>query len=218
VLAQAAGLALLAALSPTALLIVAVYLGSARPRATVACYLAGAIVMTAVTAIVVVVAVRDGGLYLPSNRAPRYGLRLGLGVLAIGAAVLAARRKPRPPDPAKPSKGLMSRLVARPRPVAAVLAGVVVFAPSPTFLAAVQVVATSPSDLAVSSLGLVMIVAVTVTFVWLPLFAHLAWPEQTARGLAVVNGWLRAHGRQVVVAALAVAGAYLIVNGLSGLL
>jgi hypothetical protein len=34
VIEQAAGLALLAALSPTALLIAAVYLGSARPRLT----------------------------------------------------------------------------------------------------------------------------------------------------------------------------------------
>jgi hypothetical protein len=36
VIEQAAGLALLAALSPTALLVAAVYLGSARPRLTAA--------------------------------------------------------------------------------------------------------------------------------------------------------------------------------------
>jgi hypothetical protein len=40
-LAEAAGFAFLAALSPTALLIAAIYLGSARPRRTVLCYLAG---------------------------------------------------------------------------------------------------------------------------------------------------------------------------------
>ena len=39
---QAAGLALLAALSPTTLLVSAVYLGSARPRLVAAAYLAGA--------------------------------------------------------------------------------------------------------------------------------------------------------------------------------
>lgn len=49
-LADAVGLALLAALSPTVLLIAAVYLGSARPRLTASCYLAGAVMMSIVTA------------------------------------------------------------------------------------------------------------------------------------------------------------------------
>ena len=39
-LLQAAGFAVLAALSPTALLITAIYLGSARPRTTALAYLA----------------------------------------------------------------------------------------------------------------------------------------------------------------------------------
>ena len=51
-IAQAAGLAVLAAISPTALLLAAVYLGSARPRATVLCYLAGALVMSVAIGIV----------------------------------------------------------------------------------------------------------------------------------------------------------------------
>jgi hypothetical protein len=45
VIAQAAGLAVLAALSPTALLAAAVYLGSARPRQTTLFYLLGAMLM-----------------------------------------------------------------------------------------------------------------------------------------------------------------------------
>ena len=45
-LLQAAGLALLASLSPTALLLVAVYLGSDRPRLIAAFYLAGAVAMS----------------------------------------------------------------------------------------------------------------------------------------------------------------------------
>jgi hypothetical protein len=42
-LLQAAGFAVLAALSPTALLITAIYLGSARPRTTALYYLAGVV-------------------------------------------------------------------------------------------------------------------------------------------------------------------------------
>ena len=47
-IAEAAGLALLAALSPTALLVAAVYLGSDRPRQTGLAYLAGAVLMSLV--------------------------------------------------------------------------------------------------------------------------------------------------------------------------
>ena len=54
-LAQAAGFAFLAALSPTALLVAAVYLGSGRPRLTAVCYLAGAVLMTLIIGILVLV-------------------------------------------------------------------------------------------------------------------------------------------------------------------
>jgi hypothetical protein len=55
-LVQAAGLAVLAAISPTVLLVAAVYLGSARPRQTLLAYLAGALLMSVVMGIVVLVA------------------------------------------------------------------------------------------------------------------------------------------------------------------
>jgi Sap-like sulfolipid-1-addressing protein len=92
VLAQAVGLAFLAALSPTALLVTAVYLGSARPRLTALCYLAGALPMTLVIGSVVLVALRSGHLERPEQHAPRDGLRLGLGLLMLarGAVVSPA--------------------------------------------------------------------------------------------------------------------------------
>jgi len=60
-LIQAAGLALLAALSPTALLVAAVYLGSARPRLVTAFYLAGAVLMSLVMGVCDEVYVLDLG-------------------------------------------------------------------------------------------------------------------------------------------------------------
>ncbi len=81
--AEAAGFAVLAALSPTALLVIAVYLGSAQPRRTGGDYLAGAILMSIITGLIVFVALRASGLTQPSEREPRYGLRFGLGVLAL---------------------------------------------------------------------------------------------------------------------------------------
>src|SRR5215831_4249230 len=134
-LLQAAGFAVLAALSPTALLITAIYLGSARPRTTALCYLAGAVLISTVMGAAVLLLLRYGQFQLPGNRTPRYGLRLGLGLLILASIAVVARRKPRllglpgPPSPAPPGqpgqpgqgqgKGIVSRLVASPAPVTA---------------------------------------------------------------------------------------------------
>jgi hypothetical protein len=93
-LLQAAGFAVLAALSPTALLITAIYLGSARPRTTALCYLAGAVLISTVMGIAVLL-LRYGHFQLPGHRTPRYGLRLGLGLLILATIAVVARRKPR---------------------------------------------------------------------------------------------------------------------------
>ena len=69
-LIQSAGLALLAALSPTALLVAAVYLGSARPRQTGLFYLAGAVIMSVVMGVVILVALRSAGLNHPDSTLP----------------------------------------------------------------------------------------------------------------------------------------------------
>src|SRR6516165_7366229 len=151
-LAQAAGFAVLAALSPTALLITAVYLGSAQPRTTVLCYLAGAVLVSTVLGIGLLLVLRYGHFQLPGNRTPRYGLRLGLGLLILAAIAVVARRKPillglpgqpgqpLPPGQSGQGKGIVSRLVSSPSPLTAVVVGLLVFGPGVTFIAAVQVI------------------------------------------------------------------------------
>jgi threonine/homoserine/homoserine lactone efflux protein len=214
---QAAGFALLAAISPTALFVMAVFLASANPRLTALAYVAGAFVMTIVMAIVVLYVLRSTGLNLPHNHNPRYEFRLVLGVLALAGAVLLARRKrPVEPDPAKPSQGLMSRLISRPNARTAFGAGVLLFAPSATFIAAVQVPATARAAVPLTALTLVIIILLTCMVVWLPLLCYLAAPDKTTRWLKTVNDWLRAHGKKIGVYALEVGGLVLIINGALG--
>ena len=171
-LAQAAGLALLAALSPTALLIAAVYLGSARPRQTSSFYLVGAVVMSVVMGIIVLVVLRSAGLDNAPQRAPRYGLRLGLGIVLLGAAMfVAARRRRPPPDPAKAKQGRVSRMVANPAPRSAFLVGILVFAPGVSFIAALQVIATAKASVDLTVLATVIVVIINVLLVWLPWYS-----------------------------------------------
>ena len=229
-LAQAAGFAVLAALSPTALLITAVYLGSAQPRTTVLCYLAGAMLVSTVLGIGLLLVLRYGHFQLPGNRTPRYGLRLGLGLLILAAIAVVARRKPillglpgqpgqpLPPGQSGQGKGIVSRLVSSPSPLTAVVVGLLVFGPGVTFIAAVQVIATARAGIPLSALGLVIVVVINAAFIWLPFLAYLAAPELTTRKLTAFNGWLRAHGRILLSLALLVAGVILVVNGLVGLI
>jgi Sap, sulfolipid-1-addressing protein len=216
-LIQATGLALLAALSPTALLVAAVYLGSARPRLTAAVYLAGAVAISLVFGVVILVVLRSAGLNHPDQHAPRYGLRLGLGIVLLAAAAIVARRKPRPPDPAKPKQSLVSRMVASPTPLNAFFVGVIVFAPGVTFLAALQVIATARAGFGLTALALIIVVVINVLLVWLPIAFHIAVPGVTTRFLVAFNGWLQAHGRIILTVVMLAAGLIMVGNGVYGL-
>jgi hypothetical protein len=213
---QALGFALLAGLSPTALVVATVLLASANPRRTVLFFLAGAVLMTVVVGVAIFVALRAGGLQHADEREPRYGLRLGLGALAVAASLVLASRKPRPKDPNK-KPNLVSRLVARPAPQTAFAAGLVVFTPSITFIAAIQVIATAEESLAVVALAAALVVAVVVVLAWLPLLLYILAPDATTRTLKVIDGWLRDHGRTVLIAGLALGGIALVVDGALGL-
>lgn len=221
--AEAAGFAVLAALSPTALLVIAIYLGSDRPKRTGSYYLAGAVLMSVITGVIILVALHAGGLSRPSERQPRYGLRLGLGVLALAASafIMARRRRladPGEEDSGKQGKGILSRMIANPSPKTAFIVGLLLFSPSVTFIAAIQAIATARASVELSALALAIVVVLNVLLVWLPILAHLAFPDWTTRTLTAFNGWLRAHGQILAALAAAAAGVVLTVNGLTGLL
>ncbi len=216
-LVQAAGLALLAALSPTALLVAAVYLGSARPRLTATFYLIGAVAMSLITGVVILVVLRAAHLNGSHDHTPRYGLRLGLGILLLVAAVVVARRKPKPPDPAKPASGIVNKLVANPAPLSALAVGLLIFAPGVTFLAALQVIATSNASDFLTGLAVIIVVVINVLLVWLPIVLHIVAPDRTTRYLTAFNGWLRAHGRAILITVLIVVGLIMVGNGIYGL-
>ncbi len=213
---QAAGLALLAALSPTTLLVSAVYLGSARPRLVGAAYLAGAIIMSLAMGLVVIAILRNTGLNLRSGRTPRYGLRLGLGLVMLAAGAVLARRKPKLPDPDK-KEGLVSRMIANPAPGSAFAVGLLLFAPGITFIAAVQVIATANASIELTTVAIIVVVVINALLVWLPLLVHIFAPGVTTRNLTAFNRWLRANGNKILIVVLIVGGVIVAVNGILGL-
>jgi hypothetical protein len=133
----------------------------------------------------------------------------------VGAVV--ARRRPRPPDPSRPGRGIVARLLASPAPGTAIAAGLVIFTPALTFIAAIQVVATAQAGPALSAVGLILIIVIYVASIWLPFLAYLVAPELTSRKLTAFNAGLVAHGRAILVIGLMVAGAALAADGVFGL-
>lgn len=215
---QAAGLALLAAFYPPAMLIAATYLVSARPGKMVLLYLAGGLLMVTIIGTIALIAIRAGGLSHVGQQPTRYGLRLGLGIVALVAAVLIIRRKPRPADPDGQKKpGLVAKLSAEPRPRTAFVVGILVFGPSVSFIAAVQVVATAKASLAATVGAMAMVIVLTVAFAWLPLIAYLFAPDATVRRLAAFTAWLRRNRQAVLAGAVGAIGVVLTVQGIVGL-
>jgi Sap, sulfolipid-1-addressing protein len=216
VLGQAAGFAVLAALSPQVLLAVAVYLGSPNPRRTMLIYLAGAITMTVILGIVILIAIHAGGLNQPRQRQPRYGLRLGLGVVALAAGIFMARRKPKPEKKDK-KPSLIKRIMTHPAPIAAFAVGMLLFLPSASFVAAVQVIATARASIGLIVLAMAVVVIIDVAFVWLPFGFFLAAPNATARYVRTADAWVGAHSRVIIVGVLIIVGLLLIVDGATNL-
>jgi hypothetical protein len=89
------------------------------------------------------------------------------------------------------------------------------FVCSVTFITAVQVIATSRSGLAMTVLGLMIVVLLYAGSAWLPYLLYLSSPEATTRRLRALNGWLVAHGSQLYLSAIVVGGVVVTINGAS---
>ena len=144
-----------------------------------------------------------------SRRSPRYARAVWLAAVCGVTA--------RPPDPGKPATGIVSKMVADPAPLSAFLVGLLIFAPGVSFLAAVQVIATARAGFDLTVIALVIVVVLNVLLVWLPIVFHLVFPRATTRYLTAFNGWLRAHGKLILVCVLVAVGGIMVINGIYGL-
>jgi hypothetical protein len=109
-------------------------------------------------------------------------------------------------------------MVANPAPLSAFLVGVLIYAPGITFLAALQVIATSRASPELTVLALLVVVVIYALLVWLPIVVYLIAPTVAGRYLTVFNGWLRTHGKTIVVWVLVVVGAIMVGDGIYGLI
>jgi Sap, sulfolipid-1-addressing protein len=211
---QAIPLALIASLSPLGLTVLLLLAQADRYRGRVLVFLAGAALCTLAVGFAIVFALHGIGLGLRTHRTPRYGLRLAVGLILIGAAVLLARR------PARSRSG-QSRLTRAARDgglIAAFIVGVAMALPSPSYLSALQEVGSSGLSTVAVTVWVLLIVALTLITIEIPAVVLLLAPDWSLPRLTALHGWLGRNGRALLVLVLAVLGGWQFIEGLTGLI
>jgi Sap-like sulfolipid-1-addressing protein len=211
---QAIPLALTASLYPFGLAVLLLLAEAERYKGRVTVFLAGAAICTLAIGFAVVFALHGAGLGQQSQQSPRYGLRLGLGVAFVVVAVILARR---PPKPKKEGESRVTRAARQGGLIAALIAGIVLYLPSPTYLSALQVVGSSKLSTAATAAWVVIVVAITLITIWVPTLVIVLAPGWSKPKLAALNSWLSRNSRTLLVVVLAVLGIWQIIDGIVGL-
>jgi Sap, sulfolipid-1-addressing protein len=214
---QAIPLALVSSLYPLGLVALLLLFGATRPRARSVVFLIGAAVCLLTVGFIFVFVVRGAGLSDGSNSTPRYGLRLGLGVLFLVGAWLLARRPPKErTTDAQPSR--ISKAVAGSGLLAVFVVGLAMYTPSPTYLAALDVVGGTKMSTAATAAWVVIVVVLVLITIEVPVALYLVAPGWTIPRLQALNEWLDRNGRTLLVYVLAALGVWQVIDGLVGLL
>jgi hypothetical protein len=214
---QAIPLALISSLYPFGLVALVLLLGASRPRARAVVFLMGAAVCLLVVGFLLVFVLARLGINHSDNSTPRYALRLGIGVLFLLGAWALARRPPRPKQPAdQPSR--VSKTIASSSLFAVFVLGVALYTPSPTYIAALDVIGGTKMSTAATLVWVVIVVMLVLITIEIPIVLYIAAPGWTIPKLEALNGWLDRNGRTLLVYVLAVLGVWQIVDGLAGLL
>jgi len=79
------------------------------------------------------------------------------------------------------------------------------------------VIATAEASIDLTALALIIVVVINVLLVWLPIVFHLVAPAAATRYLTAFNGWLRGHGKLILIGVLVAVGGIMVINGIYGL-
>lgn len=222
---QVFALALEAALYPTLLAAVVIFLAQPRRRVLLGSYLAGGLTISIALGLVLVLALQGSGMVHTSRAPLSWTLDLAIGGLALLAAVALAtradqrvrqRRQARKPlTPVSDNRDPWSqRILARGSVPIVFFTGLVINLPGAAYLVALKDIAaahhaTVEAILLIVAFNLIMFVLAEVPFVGL-----LVAPARTEALVVQVDGWLSRNGRHLATVLAAVLGVYLVVRGI----
>jgi Sap-like sulfolipid-1-addressing protein len=151
---------------------------------------------------------------------PAVDLAAGLVLLVLAAVGRRGDREARPaeesPDRQRP---WTERMLGRGTGRVAFLVGVVLnLVPGVVAVVGYSQIARLGVGAGTEVLLVVLFNLIMFTLVEAPLVGYLTVPDWTARHVYRLNAWLRSHGREAIAWTAAVAGIYLALRGLAGLL
>jgi hypothetical protein len=150
-------------------------------------------------------------------------VQVGIGVLALLVAGLIAMGFPRRSQAARQENTALSRLTARARDAirggslwVGFLAGVALATPL-QYVAALAAILVSGAD-AVTQIGaLIVYHLVVLALAEIPLVGSLVAPTATYAAILRLHDWVSVHRRRLTAVIVATIGAFLFVNGVSGI-
>lgn len=149
-------------------------------------------------------------------------VQIGVGVLALLIAALIALGFPRLTRAPRPKNSALSRLTARVGDAlrggslwVAFLAGVALATPL-QYVAALAAILVSDADAATQIGALIVYHLVVLAFAEIPLVGSLIAPATTYTVMLRLHDWVIVRRRQLTAVIVATIGAFLFVNGVSG--
>jgi arginine exporter protein ArgO len=101
--------------------------------------------------------------------------------------------------------------------VAVLVAGILLYLPSPIYLSALQVVGSSKPTTAATVAWVFIVVAITLTTIWLPTLVIVLAPGWSKPRLGALNSWLSRNSRKLLIVVLVLLGVWQIIDGIVGL-
>jgi hypothetical protein len=213
---QAIPLALIASLYPFGLAALFLLFRATRPRARAGAFLAGAAVCTLAVGYLFVFVLRNAGTSDSSQQTPHYALELAIGVVFLVGAWFVAHHVPKPKSDDQPSR--ITRAASGSGLFAVFVVGIAMYTPSPTYLAALEVVSSSRLSDPAAAIWVLIVVLLLLITIEIPILLFWLAPDWTVPRLATLNDWLARNGRTLFAVVLAVLGAWELIRGLVGIL
>jgi hypothetical protein len=220
-LSEAVPLALSAAFYPPAILVLILLLASDHPRRLVYSYFAGAALIVVSVGVVFLGVLAGSGATTQDSSSASAGVEIALGVLLVALSIWAWARRDRPP--AEPDENAEASRLAQWSHRAttsarwAFVLGIVMYLPSPLYLAAIKAIADSGDSTASQLTAVLICAACVMLFVEIPAIALLLRPDGLQKRLEHMRDWLGRNGWRLLAVLALIAGIYALAKGIAAL-
>jgi Sap, sulfolipid-1-addressing protein len=211
-------LAVASAFWPALIAVVLISLRAPHPGRLMASFLAAGLLTTTTIGLAIIYALRRSPATSDPDRTFGPVAQIVVGSLAVlGAAALAHRHSRARPkqDDARPA--WIERMLERGAPLAFVAGVVLNVIPGVLPFVALKDIAEMNLGAAATVATVIGFYLVMFVFIEIPLAGYLVAPARTARATGRFNAWIDRNSHSLAVAALGIAGVYLIVRGIAEL-